>query len=144
MRDVFKSLESAARGTKNDLPQTLDALKYNTAGLVPAIAQDAKTGAVLMLAWMNRESIEATLASGRVTYFSRSRNELWRKGDTSGHIQTLKQMNIDCDGDTLLLQVDQTGAACHTHRKHCFYLEVDQSSQSIVVTNDAGPSGQDR
>ncbi len=144
MRDAFKSLENAAQGSKNDLPETLDALKYNAAGLVPAIAQDAKSGAVLMLAWMNRESIEATLASGRVTYFSRSRNELWRKGDTSGHIQTLKQMNIDCDGDTLLLQVDQTGAACHTHRKNCFYLEVDQNSQSVVVTNDAGTSEQDR
>lgn len=144
MRDVFKSLEPAELGSKNDLPETLDALKYNADGLVPAIAQDAKSGAVLMLAWMNRESIEATLTSGRVTYFSRSRNELWRKGDTSGHIQTLKQMNIDCDGDTLLLQVDQTGAACHTHRKNCFYLEVDQSSQSVVVTSDAGTNGQDK
>jgi len=144
MRDVFKSLESAELGSTHDLKQTLDALKYNASGLVPAIAQDAKSGAVLMLAWMNRESIEATLTSGRVTYFSRSRNELWRKGDTSGHIQTLKQMNIDCDGDTLLLQVDQMGAACHTHRKNCFYLEVDQSSQSVFVSNDAETTGQDR
>jgi len=137
MRDVFKSLESAERGVKTALPETLDALKYNPAGLVPAIAQDAESGTVLMLAWMNRESIEATLSSGRVTYYSRSRQELWRKGDTSGHIQILKHMHIDCDGDTLLLQVEQTGAACHTHRKHCFYLEVDGKNQNVIVTNNA-------
>jgi len=137
MGDVFKSLESATIGTSRVLTDTLDALKYNNAGLVPAIAQDAASGAVLMLAWMNRESIEATLTSGRVTYYSRSRNELWRKGDTSGHIQTLKHMQIDCDGDTLLLQVEQTGSACHTNRRHCFYIDVDQENQSVVVTSDA-------
>jgi len=141
MHELFQTLEAASQGSESPLPATLDALKYNAQGLVPAIAQDAQTGTVLMLAWMNRESIEATLASGRITYYSRSRKELWRKGDTSGHIQTLRKMQIDCDGDTLLLHVEQTGAACHTHRRHCFYLEVDQNNQRVVVTNDAGKIG---
>ena len=135
MGNLFKELESAKAGSTQELPDALNALKYNDAGLIPAIAQDETTGSVLMLAWMNRESIEATLASGRVTYFSRSRGELWRKGDTSGHTQTLKKMHIDCDGDTLLMQVEQTGAACHTHRAHCFYTEVDAANQRVVVTS---------
>ena len=138
MHEVFKALESANSGSTAGLPETLDALKYNAAGLVPAIAQDAESGTVLMLAWMNREAIEATLTSGRVTYYSRSRNALWRKGDTSGHIQTLKHMQIDCDGDTLLLKVSQTGAACHTHRDHCFYIDVNHKDQVATVSSDAG------
>lgn len=98
-----------------------DAIIFNADGLVPAIAQQHDTGEVLMMAWMNRESVAETLATGRVCYWSRSRGKLWRKGETSGHIQMLVEMRIDCDGDTLLLLVDQTGPACHTNRRNCFY-----------------------
>ena len=99
----------------------MQAVRYDGDGLVPAIAQDAKTGAVLMLAWMNEESLRRTLASGDVTYWSRSRRQLWRKGETSGHTQRLVEAWIDCDGDTLLLKVDQTGPACHTGAPACFF-----------------------
>jgi len=101
-----------------------EALEYNSDGLIPAIAQDAQSGEVLMLAWMNAESLQATVQEGRVTYWSRSRRELWRKGDTSGHVQNLVDLRIDCDRDCLLLLVDQTGPACHTNRRSCFYTSV--------------------
>lgn len=100
------------------------ALTYNDAGLIPAIAQDHEDGTVLMLAWMNAESIARTLETGRVTYWSRSRQAFWAKGDTSGHIQNLVEMRFDCDQDCLLLLVDQVGAACHTGRRSCFYRAV--------------------
>lgn len=99
-------------------------LPFNADGLLPAIAQQVDSGEVLMLAWMNREAILETLSSGRVCYWSRSRQRLWRKVETSGHHQTLKELRIDCDGDTLLLLVDQQGAACHTRRSSCFYHAV--------------------
>jgi phosphoribosyl-AMP cyclohydrolase len=99
----------------------LDAVVFDADGLVPVIAQDHKSGAVLMLAWMNRDTLEQTLQSGEVTYWSRSRNEVWRKGATSGHTQKLIEAAIDCDGDALLLKVDQTGPACHTGSPVCFY-----------------------
>jgi len=141
MPEFFKSLEAAKAGTTQPLDDALAALQFNDAGLIPAIAQDAQSGEVLMFAWMNRAALDATLSTGRVTYFSRSRNELWRKGDTSGHIQQLKEMRIDCDGDVLLLKVEQTGAACHTHRRHCFYTEVDLTNKQVVVSNaDATPN----
>ena len=95
-------------------------VRWNADGLVPAIAQQHDTREVLMLAWMSAESLTATLATGRVTYWSRSRRQLWRKGDTSGHVQRLVQARLDCDGDTLLLLVDQTGPACHTGTRTCF------------------------
>lgn len=98
-----------------------DALKWNADGLIPVIAQEAGTGAVLMMAWMNRESLEATLATRVMHYWSRSRNELWRKGATSGHEQHVVDLKADCDADTLLATVHQTGAACHTGRKSCFF-----------------------
>jgi phosphoribosyl-AMP cyclohydrolase len=101
-----------------------DMINFNEAGLVAAIAQQHDTGEVLMLAWMNRESIEETLATGQVCYFSRSRQKLWRKGETSGQMQTLVDLRIDCDGDAVLLLVDQTGVACHTGRRSCFYTAV--------------------
>ncbi len=149
MADLFKTLEQATAGHTTPATELLAALKFNDAGLIPAIAQDQTSGEVLMLAWMNRDALEATLASNRVTYFSRSRNELWRKGDTSGHIQTLKKIQVDCDGDTLLLQVEQVGGACHTNRPHCFYTEInakpsaevpagaDLENRSAVVTSSA-------
>jgi phosphoribosyl-AMP cyclohydrolase len=99
-------------------------LKFDAQGLLPVIAQEQATGEVLMLAWMNAEAVAATLATGRVTYWSRSRGELWVKGATSGHVQRLIEMRIDCDRDCLLVQVEQTGAACHTNRRTCFYTAL--------------------
>ena len=102
------------------------AVAFNADGLVPAVAQDAKTGVVLMLAWMNREALDKTLATGAVTYWSRSRQSLWTKGETSGHTQKLVEAYVDCDGDALLLKVDQTGPACHTGEAVCFYRKLDR------------------
>lgn len=103
------------------LPQHLkERLRFNEDGLIPAIAQDADTAEVLMMAWMNLEAVAATLTSGRATYWSRSRAELWVKGLTSGHIQEVEAVHADCDGDTLLVTVRQTGAACHTGTRTCF------------------------
>lgn len=96
-------------------------VKFNEAGLVPAIAQQWDTKEVLMMAWMNAESIGETMREGRAVYYSRSRKQLWRKGDTSGQIQILRDIVLDCDGDTVLLSVDQVGAACHTGRRSCFF-----------------------
>jgi len=104
--------------------EVFDALKFDERGLVAAVAQQHDTGEVLMLAWMNREAIAETLASGQACYFSRSRNRLWRKGESSGQTQRLVELRIDCDGDAVLLLVDQTGVACHTGRRSCFYTAV--------------------
>ena len=95
--------------------------RWNAQGLIPAVAQDATSGEVLMLAWMNEEALQLTLAEGRTVYWSRSRGALWRKGETSGHVQKLVDIKLDCDGDTLLLRVEQVGAACHTGRYSCFF-----------------------
>ncbi len=95
--------------------------RFNADGLISAIAQDADTGEVLMLAWMNNEALRLTIETGRAVYWSRSRNELWRKGDTSGHEQHIVEVRVDCDQDAVLLKVRQTGAACHTGRRSCFY-----------------------
>ncbi len=102
-------------------PQTL---AFNEAGLVPAVAQDAETGEVLMLAWMNAEAVRRTLATGRVTYWSRSRQSFWIKGETSGHVQELVELRVDCDGDAILVRVRQTGPACHTGERSCFFTAV--------------------
>ena len=102
-------------------PEWWAALKFDAHGLVPAITLQHDTGEVLMLAWMNRAAIEETLATGRVCYFSRSRGRLWRKGEQSGQVQRLKELRIDCDGDALLVLVDQPGVACHTGRRDCFF-----------------------
>ncbi|WP_176962320.1 phosphoribosyl-AMP cyclohydrolase [Mariprofundus sp. NF] len=99
----------------------LNQIKFNEAGLVPAIAQDATTGRVLMMAWMNEEAVEQTVATGFAHYYSRSRSKQWKKGESSGHIQKVIDMFLDCDGDTMLLIIEQTGPACHTNRKSCFY-----------------------
>lgn len=99
-------------------------VKYNADGLVPAIAQDATTGEVLMMAWMNAESLRRTLETRRATYWSRGRQEFWVKGETSGHTQHVRRVALDCDGDTILLTVDQTGAACHTGTRTCFSTEL--------------------
>ncbi len=107
----------------------LDSLSYDSRGLIPAIAQAHDTGAVLMMAWMNRAALDATLSSGQVTYWSRSRAELWRKGATSGHTQRLVELRIDCDRDCLLLLVDQVGPACHTNRPTCFYTGIEDGTE---------------
>ena len=105
----------------SDFAALLDAIKFNDDGLVAAIAQQHDSGEVLMMAWMNREALAETLSTGRVCYYSRSRGKLWRKGESSGQVQRLSEMRLDCDGDTLLLQVDQDGVACHTGRRNCFF-----------------------
>ena len=98
-----------------------DSIKFDAHGLLPAITQDAASGHVLMLAWMNEEAVRQTVATGFVHYYSRSRQCQWKKGETSGHVQRVVDMYLDCDGDALLLKVDQTGPACHTNRESCFY-----------------------
>lgn len=100
-------------------------LKFNSDGLIPAIAQDYKTGEVLMLAYMNQEAFDLTVKTGKGTYFSRSRQSLWVKGETSGHFQYVKEIRYDCDSDTILLLIDQVGAACHTGNRSCFYRKVE-------------------
>jgi phosphoribosyl-AMP cyclohydrolase len=102
----------------------LDMIRFNLSGLVSVVAQQHDTGEVLMLAWMNREAVEETLATGRVCYYSRSRQKLWRKGETSGQVQVLIDLRLDCDGDALLALVDQTGVACHTGRRNCFFYAL--------------------
>ena len=102
----------------------LSAVKFDDNGLVPAIAQSKETGEILMMAWMNRDTLRETLATGQVTYWSRSRQKPWRKGETSGHHQRLVEAYVDCDGDTLLLKVDQMGPACHTGAPSCFFRKL--------------------
>src|SRR5215510_8952995 len=109
-------------------------------GLVPAIAQDADTGQVLMLAWMNREAYEETLRTGRACYFSRSRGKLWRKGEESGHVQAVRAVYVDCDGDTILLKVDQAGAACHEGYRSCFFRQVTPAGLVVVAERLADPA----
>ena len=107
-----------------DSTAALALLRFDKDGLVPAIAQQHDTGEILMMAWMNRDAVQETLSTGRVCYWSRSRQNLWRKGETSGQAQILKDFLVDCDGDTILLKVDQTGVACHTGRRSCFYTAI--------------------
>lgn len=131
-RELFKALEAATPSdTLPQLSTLLDSVRFNHDGLLPAIAQQHDTGEVLMMAWMNREALQETLTSQRVCYYSRSRNKLWRKGETSGQQQRLVSAALDCDGDALLLQVEQTGPACHTGRRSCFYLTLTASQATI-------------
>lgn len=121
--------------------QWLDSIKWNSEGLVPAIAQDHASGRVLMLAWMSRAALAATVAEGRAVYWSRSRNKLWRKGEESGHVQTIKDIRLDCDNDAVLLVVEQKGGiACHTGRARCFYQQLKQGhwvAAEPVIKNEA-------
>ena len=119
--------------------ELLALVTFNTDGLVPAIAQQHDTGEVLMMAWMNRDAISETMSTGRVCYYSRSRAGLWRKGETSGQIQYLKELRIDCDGDTLLLLVDQTGVACHTGRRSCFYRAAKEGTIETILEVETSP-----
>jgi len=111
-----------------------------TNGLIPAIAQDDKTGEVLMLAYMNRQAFDETVKTGKATYYSRSRQALWKKGETSGHVQHVKEIRVDCDNDTVLLKVDQVGnAACHKGYKSCFFSKVEENSLTIVESKIFDP-----
>ncbi len=127
MSDNFswKAIEKSELNQSYDLELALENIKYNEDGLVPAIAQQHDTGEILMMAWMNLASIKETLKTGRVCYWSRSRQAFWRKGESSGQEQHLKEFRLDCDADTILMKVDQTGPACHTGRRNCFYMVVD-------------------
>jgi phosphoribosyl-AMP cyclohydrolase len=117
----------------------LDAIAFDSSGLVPAIAQQHDSGEVLMLAWMNRAAVAETLATGRVCYFSRSRGKLWRKGETSGQTQRLIELRLDCDGDTLLLLVDQEGVACHTGRRDCFFRAARGETLGEIASPRVAP-----
>lgn len=120
-------------------PKVLDAIKFNDDGLVPAIAQQFDTGEVLMMAWMNRDSITETLKTGRVCYWSRSRGKLWRKGETSKQTQALKDFRWDCDSDTVLVLVDQVGVACHTGRRNCFFNAVRNGETAVIAEIETDP-----
>jgi phosphoribosyl-AMP cyclohydrolase len=113
--------------------QVLESIKFNDDGLVPAIAQQFDTNEVLMMAWMNPDAICETLTNSRVCYWSRSRGQLWRKGESSGQVQTLKEFRWDCDADTILLLVDQVGVACHTGRNNCFYNAVRDGDIHVIA-----------
>jgi phosphoribosyl-AMP cyclohydrolase len=113
--------------------------RFDQDGLIPAIAQQHDTGEVLMMAWMNRESLAETLRTRQVCYFSRSRQALWRKGETSGQVQRLVDLRFDCDGDTILLLVDQTGVACHTGRRSCFYRALRGDDVAILTDSSVDP-----
>ncbi|MGD0812900.1 MAG: phosphoribosyl-AMP cyclohydrolase [Verrucomicrobiota bacterium] len=111
-----------------------DKIKFNAEGLVPAIVQDQASGRVLMMAWMNRPSLEATITTGKTHFWSRSRQKFWMKGESSGHIQNVKDIAFDCDGDTLLIQVEQVGAACHEGYRSCFFRSVTQGGAGDAIT----------
>ncbi len=120
-------------GRRGERAAWLDAVAWNEQGLVPAIAQEAASGRVLMLAWMNREALAETVRSGYAVYWSRSRQRLWRKGESSGHRQRVREVHLDCDGDTVLLVVEQAGGiACHTGRAHCFFRRLQEGGWEVV------------
>ena len=124
----------SATGTASDAaPDWLDAVRWDAAGLVAAIAQEAGSGTILMVAWMNREALAETARSGRAVYWSRSRQRLWRKGEESGHTQAVRELRLDCDGDAVLLTVEQAGGiACHTGRHSCFFSRFEDGRWTVV------------
>ena len=134
-RDFFRGLENSEPGDRVPFRELVERLRFNDAGLVPVIAQDAETGTVLMLAWMNRVALEQTISTGFMTYWSRSRQKLWLKGETSGHYQSVQSISFDCDGDAVLCKVRQEGSACHTGRKDCFYLGLDMDGETVTITS---------
>ena len=132
-RSYFQGLENCLSSSELELADVIKELAFDSRGLIPVVTQDSKNKEVLMLAWMNIEALNQTLKTGYVTYWSRSREELWVKGKTSGHTQELVSLSIDCDGDAILCRVNQIGGACHTGREHCFYLQVDRKRHKIRV-----------
>lgn len=131
--NVWGELENAALDEQRPLTAVLDAIPWNADGLITAIAQQHDSGEVLMLAWMNRDALLETLDTGRVCYWSRSRQRLWRKGESSGNRQRLVEARLDCDGDAVLLLVDQQGPACHTGRPNCFYNAVRGDAVQVIT-----------
>lgn len=125
-----------AQGTTNML---IDDLKFDDNGLIPAIAQDAETGEVLMVAWMNAESFQATVETGNATYWSRSRQKFWVKGESSGHLQKVKWIRTDCDKDVLLIGIEQIGVACHTGRRSCFFHELRDGVWETICEPEVDP-----
>ena len=125
--------------TNEPLSAVLDAVSFDDQGLIPAIAQQHDSGEVLMMAWMNRQALEQTITTGRVHYWSRSRQKLWAKGESSGQVQTLIEARLDCDGDTLLLLVDQTGVACHTGRRNCFFRALREGGLETIAEIEVDP-----
>jgi phosphoribosyl-AMP cyclohydrolase len=121
------------------IERALAEIKFGADGLVPAIAQQHDTGEILMMAWMNRDAVRASLAEGCACYWSRSRARLWRKGETSGQIQHLREMRLDCDGDAVLLLVDQQGVACHTGRRSCFFRAWRNSAWAVIAEPEIRP-----
>ena len=136
----FKDLETAKQGHTFDWQAIQSQIKYDSNGLIPAIAQQFDTNEVLMMAWMNERSLLETLETGKVCYWSRSRQNYWRKGEESGQIQLLKSLSFDCDGDTILLQVNQTGAACHTGRRSCFYSQINNDKLEVTSSPIIDPN----
>jgi len=134
----LKEYENLSKGESISLDTVLSNLKTDESGLVAAIAQQHDTGEVLMLAYMNEKSIRETLETGQVCYWSRSRQTYWRKGESSGHRQSLVSMSFDCDGDCILLQVEQKGAACHTNRRNCFFFTVNGKDVTINSAPEKG------
>ena len=134
-----KERERAPAGTQLDAEALIASLKWNEDGLVAAIAQQHDSGEVLMLAWMNEAALRETLKTGRACYWSRSRQALWRKGEVSGQVQHVREIRIDCDGDALLLLVDQTGPACHTGRRSCFYTRLWPEPARILTDPQIDP-----
>jgi phosphoribosyl-AMP cyclohydrolase len=129
---LWLELEQAELGDSRSLAEVLDAMPWNDQGLIAAIAQQHDSGQVLMLAWMNRVALEETLSTGQVCYWSRSRQQLWRKGESSGHHQRLLEARLDCDGDAVLLLVEQHGPACHTGRPNCFYNAIRDQRVCVI------------
>lgn len=123
-----------------DAQSLIDEVRFNEAGLVMAVAQQHDTGEVLMAAWMNADSLKETLATGQVCYWSRSRGALWRKGETSGQTQRLIELRLDCDGDCILLQVEQTGVACHTGRRNCFFRAMRDGALETIAAPEVDPA----
>jgi phosphoribosyl-AMP cyclohydrolase len=133
-------LKPAERAAVTDpTERALAAIKFGPDGLVPAIAQQHDTGEILMLAWMNRDAVRASLSEGRACYWSRSRARLWRKGETSGQVQLLRELRLDCDGDAVLLLVDQQGVACHTGRRSCFFQAWRDGAWAIIAEPQVSP-----
>jgi len=136
-----QTVETIMSETLSDatIDEVVNALKYNDDGIIPAISQQHDTGEILMMAWMNKDSVAETLRTRRVCYWSRSRKKLWRKGESSGQVQTLKDFRWDCDADTVLMQVHQEGVACHTGRRNCFYLAVRDDAVVEIADVEINP-----
>jgi len=136
-QEFFHTLESRPNGDSFPLKTIIENLPFNESGLLPVITQDASSKNVLMFAWMSKASLQTTIDTKLMTYWSRSRQQLWRKGENSGHSQELISLAFDCDGDTILCQVKQSGPACHTGRENCFYLKADLENQQVIIEGDA-------